>query len=148
MLPNSRIVALELSYQRLLDHCDVLEVIADALPRADIRLCINTADTLEPLIDTTHMLEEEVLFPMLTASKRVELNQTMARLRQEHLYDSATAEEVCEILRGLAAGRPVLSPDAIGYLLRSFFDGMRRHIRGERDLILLFRPERDGRALH
>lgn len=148
MLPNSPIEALELNYQGLLDLCDVLEIIADNLPHADARLCLTIADTLEPLVDATHDLEEEAFFPMLAASNRDELKQTMARLRQEHLYDSSTAEEVGEILRAMATSRPALSPDAIGYLLRSFFNGMRRHVRGERELIQLFLPKQDDGAHH
>jgi hypothetical protein len=147
MLPSFRIEALELSYQGLLDLCDLLEVIADGLPDADGRLCIGTADALEPLVAATHVLEEEVLFPMLAASNRSELKHTMARLRREHLSDSYTAEEVSEALHSLVAGRPALSPDAIGYLLRSFFEGMRRHVRGELELIRLFPPESDGRTV-
>ena len=148
MLPNSQIAALELSYQEMLDLCDLLEGIADDLPHTDSRLCLSAADVLEPMVDTTHRLEEAVLFPMLAASNRVELKRATARLRQEHISDSSTAEEVSEILRDVARGRPSLSPDAIGYLLRSFFDGMRRHIHGERELMQLFLPPADGRASH
>ena len=148
MLPNSRTGALEQNYQRLLDLCDLLEIIADALPHADAGLCISTADALEPLVEAAHVLEEEVLFPLLSASRRPELDRTMARLRQEHLSDSCTAEEVSEILHDMAAGRPALSPDAVGYLLRAFFDGMRRHVRGELELMQLFQPGQNEGTRH
>lgn len=138
MVPNSRTGQLEQNYQRLLDLCDVLEAIADSLPHPDGRLCMATADALEPLVEQTHGLEEYALFPALMASGRPELEQTAARLRREHLYDSDMASEVSEALRDLVSGRSTLSPDAAGYLLRSFFASMRRHVHGELELLQLF----------
>lgn len=140
-MPNSCIEELELNYLALLRLCDRLEMIADCLPGSDSCICLATADDLEQLIYSTHALEEAALFPLLVALNRAELDKTIARLRQEHLADSSTAGEVSEILRGLAAGRPDLSPDAIGYLLRSVFDVMRRHILGVRELMRLFLPQ-------
>lgn len=148
MLPNSRTGPLERSYQQLLDLCDLLEAIADSLPHPDAGLCIATADALEPLVELTHVLEEDVFFPILAASGRPELNRTVARLRREHLSDMATAGEVSDALHDVVTSRSTLSPDAVGYLLRSFFDGMRRHVYGELELIQLFLPERDDRTIN
>ena len=67
---------------------------------------------------------------------------SVARLRREHLSDMATAGEVTDALRGVASSSSPLSPDAVGYLLRSFFDSMRRHVYGELELIQLFVPGR------
>lgn len=145
MLPNGGTASLERNYRKLLDACDELEAIADSLPRPDLRLCVAAADTLEPLVEATHELEEAVLFPVLTASGRRELLETMTRLRREHLADSSTAGEVSEALHDLAIGRSTLSPDATGYLLRSFFDSMRRHVHGELELLRLVLPSTDGR---
>lgn len=147
MVPQSRRLALEQNYQSVLDLCDVLEAIADALPHADMRLCMNTAEIVEPMIEATHVLEEDVLFPILAASKRREINQTMERLRQEHLSDSSTAEEVSDALRSISMGSPTLSYDGIGYLLRAFFDSMRRHIRGELELLHMLVPEPENRTV-
>ncbi len=36
---------------------------------------------------------------------------------------------------GWAATQPVLAPEATGYMLRGFFECLRRHIRHERDLL-------------
>ena len=143
MSPNSRTGPLEQSYQRLLDLCDVLEAIADSLSHPDARQCMATADALEPLVGLTHALEEDVLFPILGASSRPELNQTVSRLRREHLSDTGTAGEVTEALREVASGNSALSPDAVGYLLRSLFDSMRRHVYSALELIQLFLHDRD-----
>ena len=147
-MSNSRTDELQRNYQRLLDLCDALEAIADRLPQHDARLCLVTADALEPLVEQTHAVEEAVLFPILAASSRPELDQTMARLRREHLADSATAGEVCDALHGLVAGRSALSADAVGYLLRACFDSMRRHVQSELELIGLFVPDHNGRPGH
>lgn len=45
--------------------------------------------------------------------------------------------EIEETLLDWAGGVPGLSPDAIGYLLRSFFESVRRHVHTEQDLLLL-----------
>lgn len=148
MLPNSRTGQLERRYQQLLDLCDVLEAIADSLPHPDAGLCITTADALEPLVELTHVLEEDVLFPILAAPGRPELNRTAARLRREHLSDMFTAGEVSDALRAVASSSSPLSPDAVGYLLRSFFDSMRRHVYGEFEMIQLFVPDRDDRTIN
>lgn len=140
-MPHGRTGQLELNYRSLLDLCDALEAIADSLPYPDAHLCLATADALEMLVEETHELEEEVLFPILVASRRPELGQTMQRLRREHLSDSDTAGEVSETLQSFVAGRSALSPDAVGYLLRSFFDSMRRHVHGEIELLRLFVPD-------
>lgn len=148
MLPNGGTRALELSYEELLEVCDLLEGIADGLPQADARACIAVADRIEPLLERTHGLEEDILFPLLAASGRQELHHTVMRLRQEHLSDSCTAIEVTDALHDLAIGRSALSPDATGYLLRSFFDSMRRHVHGEVELLRLVRHEQHEGRLH
>lgn len=148
MLPASRTEPLEISYRHMLTLCDKLEAIADALPRVDERLCLETAAALERLVAQTHALEESVLFPLLIASGRPEMNQTVARLRQEHLFDSGTAQEVCETLGDMAGGYQILPVDAVGYLLRAFFEGMRRHVHGELDLLGLVLANRDGKTLN
>ena len=147
MVSESRRMALEQNYQSVLDLCDVLEAIADALPHADMRLCMNTAELVEPMIEAIQVLEEDILFPILADSQRREIGQTMERLRQEHLSDSSTAQEVSDALRSFSMGSPTLSYDAMGYLLRAFFDGMRRHIRGELELLRMLLPEPENRTI-
>ena len=141
---NSRVAALEQSYDELLALCDALEAVADGLPYAvNARVCLGLSASLEPLLARTHGLEEAVLFPLLAASQNPQLSQTLERLRQEHLADHSTAAEVGECLHDLGAGRPTVSADAIGYLLRSFFESMRRHVQSERELLAMARPGDD-----
>ncbi|MGV8833430.1 MAG: hemerythrin domain-containing protein [Devosia sp.] len=140
-LPNRPIEALEQSYAELLALCDGLEEVADTLPHdVSPRICLTLAAGLEPLIAQMHGLEEEALFPLLEASQSPQLSQTLARLRHENLADQSTAAEVSEALHDLGTGRSALSPDAMGYLLRSFFESMRRHVQSERELIAMVPP--------
>lgn len=126
------------SYQMVLAICDTLEAIADALPRADSSTCATTADALQSAIAATHLLEDEILFPLLVTQERKELDQTILRLKFEHLTDKFNAEEVGDVLRGLAMNQSDLSANAVGYLLRAFFEPVRRHIRSEQELIRFF----------
>tara|TARA_R110000868_G_scaffold6485_4_gene36713 strand:+ start:1269 stop:1712 length:444 start_codon:yes stop_codon:yes gene_type:complete len=140
-LPNRHIAALEQSYSELLALCDALETVADNLPHEiNARVCRSLADALEPLVARTHQQEEETLFPLLAASQNPQLSRTLARLREEHLADHSTAAEVSEALHDLSAGASKLSPDAVGYLLRSFFESMRRHVLSEQELLAMVDP--------
>ena len=139
-LPDHRLEALEQSYGELLALCDGLETVADSLPHAvTARVCLTLAAGLEPLVARTHGLEEDALFPLLQASQRPQLGPTLARLRAEQEADCSAAAEVSEALQDLGNSTSALSADAIGYLLRSFFESMRRHVRGEKELIDMVR---------
>jgi len=140
-LPNRPIKGLEQSYSELLALCDALEAVADSLPhKVNARTCRTLSEALVPLVSQTHQLEEDALFPLLAASQNPQLSRTLARLREEHISDHSVAAEVSEALHDLSEGQSKLSPDAIGYLLRSFFESMRRHVQSERELLGMVRP--------
>lgn len=142
--------ALDQCYQRLLATCDALESLADALPGpVSADQCQKLADDAITLVAETHRLEEQVLLPLLATSTRRELYKVAERLRQEHAFDSQAALEIEEALTGLVSGRPILSADATGYLLRSFFESVRRHVHAEQDLLMLITDRNStGRSLH
>ena len=48
---------------------------------------------------------------------------------------SVFAEEIQFELLQMGKGQPVLAPEATGYMLRGFFEGVRRHIRHELELV-------------
>lgn len=139
-LPPHHLDALDQTYGELLALCDGLETVADSLPHATTpRLCLTLATSLEPLVARTHQLEEALLFPLLEASQNPQWGPTLVRLRSEHLADHGAATEVSEALHDLGDGHSPLSPDAMGYLLRSFFETMRRHVQSARELIAMVR---------
>ncbi|MGV8854225.1 MAG: hemerythrin domain-containing protein [Devosia sp.] len=144
ILPNRPLEALQQSYGELLALCDGLEAVADSLPQVSARICLTLAARVEPLVARTQDLEEAALFPLLEASHNPQLGRTLARLRAEHLADHGAATEVSEALHDQATDHAALSPDAMGYLLRSFFESMRRHVHSEQELIAMMPPPATG----
>ncbi|MBP2445081.1 hypothetical protein [Rhizobium leguminosarum] len=128
---------LEACYGQLIGWCDLLEAIADFLPcRVEDRLCETIINGLVPLLSTTHPLEEQVISSHLGLIMiDDELTEAAERRRTSRLFDADAAQEVVDTLCELKAGRCHLSWDAIGYLLRSFFCSMRRHIKAEREIV-------------
>ena len=119
--------------------CGTLEGIADSLPDSvDRQACIQTARAIGPLIDRAHRMEEDLLFPALEETGTVvfDLSATLERLRIEHAGDEFFAEELVEVLMSYGAGNPVQSAEATGYMLRGFFETLKRHIAFEQELLL------------
>jgi hypothetical protein len=138
MTQASALDPLNRCYDKLIALCDDLELVADCLPdRAPPALCQRLSCEVVSTLMRAHLCEEELLLPLLAGSPRPELRHLAGRLRKEHEFDSGVALEVEELLASLAIGRATLSPDAMGYMLRSFFESMRRHIRSEQDLLVL-----------
>lgn len=137
-------------YSRLLEICDLLEGIADGLPN-DIpqAQCQLLARNVVQQLQTTHAIEDQVLIPRLLTSDLPGLRHAAERLKQEHEFDNQAAMEIEEALNDLIAGRTVLSPDATGYLFRSFFESVRRHVHAEQDLLYLLEDiTPTNRSLH
>lgn len=122
--------------------CSELEDIADSLPaNVNRQKCIYAAKALGPLLRGIHHYEETVLFPWLDVRGDAEdLRPTLDRLRFEHFEDESFAEELTDVLLKLGAGDPV-NMEAVGYMLRGFFEGMRRHIAFENEHLLKHLPE-------
>lgn len=115
--------------------CDLLEVIADALPdRLDHDNCRRAAALVGPLLRLAHEAEEALLFPRI-AAVHAHGDAVVERLRLEHLEDECFGEEVQYELHQLGCKRPVLAPEATGYMLRGFFECLRRHVLHERELL-------------
>ncbi|WP_113486821.1 hemerythrin domain-containing protein [Rhizobium cremeum] len=127
------------AHEEQLALCTELEEIADSLPASINRQkCIYAAKALGPLIKGVHHYEETVLYPWLeaTASQAPRMHDTLDRLKFEHFEDECFAEELTDALLKLGSGLPV-NMEAVGYMLRGFFEGMRRHIAFEREYLLL-----------
>ncbi len=115
--------------------CHMLEGIADDLPsRVDRLQCLAVAADLLPLLRECHRFEEEVVFPVFV--RRTGEEDTVARLKLEHLEDQSAAADLSEALLAHGHGGPIANPEAFGYMLRAFFEALRRHIAFERDHLL------------
>lgn len=118
--------------------CRELEDIADSLPaNINRQKCIYAAKALGPLIKGIHHYEETVLFPQLQSNPDATeaLGPTLERLKFEHCEDECFAEELTDALLKLGSGDRV-NMEAVGYMLRGFFEGIRRHIAFEREHLL------------
>lgn len=118
--------------------CQELEMLADRLPGdVDKGSCAAIAERIVPAIRDAHAFENDVVYATLQNTVGTgQLEQTLRRLRHEHVEDEGYAEEISEILQSFAAGAPGAAAEAIGYMLRGFFESKRRHIAFERDHIL------------
>ncbi len=121
-----------------LNLCKELESIADSLGgQVDRHQCALMASELERVMDNAHGFEKNTLFPALkhvmgmqdvAQSDLSEKFGFLTQLESEHEDDVGLAGEVVEALNQLADDSAKISPDAIGYLLRGFFVGLRRHL--------------------
>jgi hemerythrin-like domain-containing protein len=124
--------------------CAELEQIADSLPRNISRQkCIYAAKALAPVIKGVHHYEDTVLFPHLEKafSSRTDMTTLLARLKLEHFEDECLADELEERLIQLGAGRTDVNMEATGYMLRGFFEAIRRHVAVEEIYLSAFSGE-------
>ena len=115
--------------------CDLLEEIADSLPnRLNHQHCLWASRLVGPLLKKAHAAEEAMLFPRIVAT-HTQGRAVVEQLRLEHLEDECFAEEVQYELHQLGCRQRVLAPETTGYMLRGFFECLRRHVRHERELL-------------
>lgn len=127
------------AHAEMLRLCALLEEIADSLPsHIDAVKCLAIASELEPLIRGVHRFEEEALFPAYAEAlkRRGRDGASLDRLRSEHVEDECFAGELTEALLALGRGAAAENPEALGFMLRGFFESKRRHIAFERDHVL------------
>lgn len=130
---------LKRAHDAQLTLCEALEEIADSLPaNVNRQKCIYAAKSLVPLVNGVHRYEEEALFPLLErkgAGDR-EMADAIARLKFEHVEDECFAEELTDTLTRLGSGDGSVNAEAAGYMLRGFFELIRRHIAFEQQFML------------
>jgi hemerythrin-like domain-containing protein len=119
--------------------CNQLEAIADLLPAAvDVRDCLIIAQNIVPVVKRAHDFEETVVYPLLLSGTGdfVELAVWIERLKFEHMGDEDFASELCLALREFATDRKRANVESLSWMLRGFFEGLRRHIAFERTNLL------------
>lgn len=121
--------------------CDALELIADGLPEdVDRRLCGQVVSFLRYDLPVHHLDEEEGLFPLLRQSaitgEDLAVAGILGQLVTEHGKDESAAEELVDHLDALGRGERPAYPDLLGYMLRGFFEGYRRHVLWENSFII------------
>jgi hemerythrin-like domain-containing protein len=131
-------VIFENEQEEFLKLCAALEEIADALP-GNVDFCKAEA-ALVLLKDgfTSHITsQEDLLFPFLRqrAPENDNIEDCLAQLEYEHAIDQGLSVEVSEALGDLVGQRRAENPERLGYLLRCFFEGYRRHCAWEKIIV-------------
>ncbi len=129
---------LDAHHAALTSLCNALESIADDLPNfADPPRCLYIANTIHPIVRSAHEFEESTVFGVLlnTVGTKSGVSASLERLRYEHWEDQGYALEINEGLLAALSDRRTGSADHLGYMLRGFFGGMRRHIAFEVEYI-------------
>lgn len=137
---NPETVSAELAVRlmELSEICAKLESIADGLPEnVNPQDCIKLARSIYPAIVSAHEFEEGVVFPMLrSAPHEPALDDTIERLRFEHWEDESFAAELQDTLCSFVTGREPGTAETLAWMLRGFFEGLRRHIAFEREHVM------------
>lgn len=125
--------------QRQKQLCLDLEAVADVLPK-DNKINPNqkAIDDIEEVLGEAHSFEENVLFPFLRYQNKdqPDLAATLERLRYENWEDESYAAELSDAIEGLRNGKGAFTSESLGYMLRGFFGGLRRHIAFEREHLM------------
>ena len=119
--------------------CVELEAIADSLPAVvNNQAAQKTADALLPLLKQAHAFEENELFPFLLKNQHITqaLKDTIERLQTEHLGDEDFAQDIHNAIQDYLIEMDRGKAESLSWMLRGFFEGIRRHIAFEREHIL------------
>ncbi len=133
------VLGMEQHCNEQLELCNSLEDIADSLPdEVNPQICLHTARALYPAIKSAHEFEENTLFPVLDKMRETDpaLESSLERLRYEHWEDESYSQELTDVLMDWAKGGNDRNPETTGYMLRGFFEGIRRHIAFEGEHII------------
>jgi hypothetical protein len=130
MIGELELVPIVTHHARLHALCERLEKLADGLPAISAsplvdELCAELTALTCPL---TH--GEVRLFDGLFARATPEPLRTilLERIKRQHLAEAIAAEDLAAVLRPLIPGTRAFSADALGYMLRSFFEAVRANI--------------------
>jgi hypothetical protein len=132
-LGEAFLALLERDQMRLLRLCAALEKIADDLPGAGHhRRTGKVLAFLDKAFARHVFLHEKCLFPLISSleEKNEAIEAVLRELEFEHSADRGLIVEILSAFMGRDSRNGGL--EALGYLLRSFFDNYRRHSTWER----------------
>jgi hypothetical protein len=110
---------------------DMLEDLADALPDGVTRAAAaRAAALLRGPARRDAALEERALFPVIetSAGGDATARRMIALAVREHRETAGRAIELAEELDELARTGRARNPESLGFMLRAFFEGARRHV--------------------
>lgn len=130
---------LQQHHDRQLAICNALEEIADSLPnRFNKQNALSIARSLYPVVKLAHQFEENDLFPYMVKhyNDHASLISSLERLRFEHWEDESYAEELTECIFEFANNNQSEKIDALSYMIRGFFEGLKRHMAFEAEHLI------------
>jgi hemerythrin-like domain-containing protein len=116
------------SAQRAL--ADLLEGVADSLPDDVNRAAAALGAALLRSSHARHAeIEDKALFPLLESRCTAETTRrAVAIARREHVEAAGRVVELAEALEALAQEGRAANAEGLGFMLRAFFEGLRRHL--------------------
>ena len=102
------------------------------------------------MVRQAHEFEEQTLFPVLNALPDcdAELGNSLDRLRFEHWEDESFAEDLSLSLHEYCSSNETRDGEKLSYMLRGFFDGLRRHIAFEAEHLVPILEAEIDRPVH
>ncbi len=137
-------------HQSQLDICRRLEELADGLPKN-----FNKAQALHiirhmvPLLKRAHHFEETYVFNLFSGkAEHFPIPQkSIDRMKFEHWEDELYAEDLAEALHDYINNEKGETASKLSYMLRGFFDNLRRHIAFVEEFIVPFLLEGFGEVV-
>lgn len=139
ILNGSALREIAIGHSEQIGLCKTLERIANTLPHdIDPELYQAAAGSIHRVMTRVVQVEQETFAKQVAkrgATRVMDLAPTIERLLRENAEDLSYAEELQETLKDFGAGHRTVSADALGYMLRGFFESRRRRIALEREII-------------
>jgi hypothetical protein len=131
VLADDPLVFLEYDHKAQRGVADLLEALADSLPD-DVRPATATlaASLLRDSAKRRAIVETEVLEPLIAErhAPGTTLHRAITLARREASEVADLALELAEELEALALTGQARDADVLGFMLRAYFDGLRRHL--------------------
>ena len=138
--PSQAVMRLFLNHLMSLDAlCQDLERIADGLPASiDVQTSLVIAGNIVPIISSAHRFEEDHIYPIFLNAARngATMKIEIDRLISEHWIDADLGEEISLALKDYVSSQNPVKAETLSWMLRGFFESMRRHIAFEHVVIL------------
>lgn len=125
--------------QRVDQMCDLLEALADDLPRFPVPVWRETTRMCMTVIPGHYQDILTVLMPVLLRRTEGELDceDTLRRLQADFEEEACRLTELSDLLEeAVDAKRCTIGPEALGYALRGFFSNLRRNTSWETKVLL------------
>lgn len=129
----------ETQLERSLETCDLLEALADELPRRSVAVWRAAKVQCQDVLRDHLALGAEQILPCLRlrAQGSVDLGNLLLHFEREYKALAHRLDDLDDLLfDAVATDRNRIGPEALGYALRSHFDTLRKHIGWERDVLL------------